>query len=57
MPRNQRKSITLCARIDEPTHRQLKRAAEEAGMPLTDWVRTRLIDASEREAPKRRSHP
>ncbi|MCI0363250.1 MAG: hypothetical protein L0Y44_02030 [Phycisphaerales bacterium] len=49
LPKVQRKSVTLCARTDERTYRQFKRAADNVGLRLTDWVRTRLVAASEED--------
>jgi len=49
LPKHRRKSITLCARTDERTYRQFKRAASSAGMRFTDWVRINLKAAADRD--------
>lgn len=49
MSKAERKSITVCARTDERTYRQFKRAAANADMRLTDWVRSRLHAAAEQD--------
>ncbi|HVP72884.1 MAG TPA: hypothetical protein VMS30_04050 [Phycisphaerales bacterium] len=49
LPQQQRKSMMICARTDQTTYRDLRRAADSAGLRLTDWIRTRLAQAARRE--------
>jgi len=49
LPQQQRKSMMICARTDQTTYRDLRRAADSAGLRLTDWIRTRLTQAARRE--------
>jgi len=49
LPKVQVKSITLCARTDRRSYRRFRRAAQIAGMRLTDWIRDRLLAAAEKD--------
>jgi hypothetical protein len=49
LPKMARKSVILCARTDLGSYRSFRRAADAAGMKLTDWVRDRLERAAKRD--------
>ena len=44
-----RKSVILCARTDLGNYRTFRKAADVAGMKLTDWIRDRLERAAKRD--------
>ena len=49
LPKHRRKSMVLCARADERTFRNCRRAAQRSGFGFTEWIRTRLAEAAMRD--------
>ena len=49
LPKHQRKSVMLCARVEAGSYRRCVQAARAVGVPLTDWIRDRLYVAAKRD--------
>lgn len=53
-PPGERKGILIAFRIEEAEKGEYERAAETAGVSLSDWIRDRLKAAAKRELQRAR---
>jgi len=54
-PKDESRAKLMQVRVQTSEHRSFKAAAEAAGLELSGWVRTKLIEAAHKDAKKYQS--